>query len=146
MKKSLLIIILLVFVSLSSNSQTISLSQLISIHKMNDLNYSDKYLKDRGWVSSSSNDDGINYANKYGDIIIISLYEGLATRATFTSAELRDSYFKQIKNSGGVLRDMTRYGDVSDMNYKGELFDFIFSIKLLPKNKQIYTVTVCKLK
>jgi len=145
MKKSLLII-LLVFVSLSSNSQTISLSQLISIHKMNDVNYSDKYLKDKGWVSMSSDDDGIKYANKYGDIIIISLYEGLATRATFTSAELRDSYFKQIKNFGGVLRDITGNGDVSDMKYKGGLVDFKFTIKLMPKNKQLYTVTVCNFK
>jgi hypothetical protein len=113
---------------------------------MNDVNYSDKYLKDKGWVSMSSDDDGIKYANKYGDIIIISLYEGLATRATFTSAELRDSYFKQIKNFGGVLRDITGNGDVSDMKYKGGLVDFKFTIKLMPKNKQLYTVTVCNFK
>lgn len=144
--KKLLLIILLVFVSLSSNSQTISLSQLISIHKMTDVNSSDKYLKEKGWVTSSSDDDAINYENKYGDIIIISLYEGLATSASFTSAELRDSYFKQIKNFGGVLRDITGNGDASVMNYKGGLFDFMFTIKLLPKNKQLYTVTVCKFK
>lgn len=143
MKKSLLI--LLIFLSVLSNAQTISLTQLISLNKKFDINYSEKYLKQEGWVATSSNDEGINYANKYGDIAIISLYNN-STRITFTSAELRILYFSQIKKAGSELQTMETKGDVTDMFYKGELSDFIFTIKLLPKNKQIYSVTVCKLK
>lgn len=71
MKKFLFILLLLSF---SFNAQTISLSQLISINNKFDINYSEKYLKEKGWEYLNRDDNKINYKNKYGDVTIVSLY------------------------------------------------------------------------
>lgn len=142
MKKFLFILLLLSF---SFNAQTISLSQLISINNKFDINYSEKYLKEKGWEYLSRDDNKINYKNKYGDFALVSLYKGYSM-VSFSAEKLKESYLRELNALAGASTGMNFEGDLIKMNYSGVLSDFIFAVKLLPKNEKVYSVTVFKLK